>query len=332
MPWLLWLAVALFGFLAFGYVALRVIASRITAEDNGSVCGLQRLGLVAKFSFLCGFSMPRVERFAFFRAGFVSLDPRDGGLRLEEMTKIAERGECSDALIVAFSGGATNKIGLARLEFRKMLSMSNTPTAKLDQLYVLDPTGMSFYEHRIEQFTLCLRRAIKPYKRVIFLGNCMGATAAIRFATLLRSSKDTVLAFNPEVDPKADSRTAFRIAAMLAPRTTGALAGILRSALQSTPARVRIHSSVWPPEYSQAQLLSMSQHGNGNGIIAEINIEKATAAGIREAIEKGCALNSRVLRLVYCECKQHGMLAKELRPSGALREILDRAACPDEYI
>lgn len=325
MPWLFWVAASLLGVLAVGYFSLRVIASRITAEDDGSVCGVQRLGLVAKLSFLCGFSMPRVDRFAFFRSGFVSLNPRDGGLGLEEMMKIAERGECSDALIVAFSGGATNKIGLARLEFRRMLSMNNTPTAQLDQLYVLDPTGMSFYEHHIEQFTSCLRRAIRPYKRVIFLGNCMGATAAIRFAPLLRSPKDTVLAFNPEVNPKADSRILFKIAAMLAPRTTGALASIMRSALQSTPARVRIHSSVWPPEYFQAQLLSMPQVGNGNGIIVETKVERATAEGYRAAIEKGRAHHSRVLRLVYCECNQHGMLSKVLRGSGALREILDHA-------
>ena len=116
--------------------------------------------------------------FSFFPAkDDVSLqDPHAGGINSIEDIREAQS---SDTLIVAFSGGATNKIGLARLEFRRMLSQPGSATRNADQLYVLDQTGMSFYEHQIEVFQRHLALCLRPYQKVVFLGNCMGATAAL---------------------------------------------------------------------------------------------------------------------------------------------------------
>eukprot|EP00939_MAST-03C_sp_MAST-3C-sp1_P005173 g5173.t1 len=105
-------------------------------------------------------------------------DPRAGGLPFEK----TGNAKSSDTLVVAFSGGATNRIGLARLEFRKMLSKRGCVTRSADQLYVLDPTGMSFYEYKVDRFTNQLNSLLRPYKKICMLGNCMGATAALRFA------------------------------------------------------------------------------------------------------------------------------------------------------
>jgi len=166
--------------------------------------------------------------------GQVSLEPREGGMSLEDMLAAEAK---SKTLIVAFSGGATNKIGITRLEFRRLLSEAGTPTMQCDQLYVLDPTGMSFYEHGIADFTKQLRRAILPYTRVVMIGNCMGATAALRFSVLLTSPKSVVLAFNPEVSPSVDPRISFRIAAKLMPRKMHALPRVVQEAVECTPAR-----------------------------------------------------------------------------------------------
>ena len=104
-------------------------------------------------------------------------------------------------------------------------------TRHADQLYVLDPTGMSFYQHGIATFERQLRQCLVPYKKVVFLGNCMGATAALRFAALLRHQQDTVLAFNPEVDPARDSRKVFRAASWLSPVTSSRLRAVLERAV-----------------------------------------------------------------------------------------------------
>ena len=334
------------------WCAVRRAARFVRPEDTSTVCGISRLGMICKLSNICGHPVPLIEaaRFSFFpavaadadEADAASLlasmrDPRAGGITSLERIRGAKR---SSALVVAFSGGATNKIGLARLEFRRMLSKYKD----LDQLYVLDPTGMSFYEHNIRDFQEKLAACLAPYKKIIFLGNCMGGTAALRFSALLRHPEDMVLSFNPEIDPARDSRRVFRIAAFLSPSTTSRLRAVLEKAVRDTPAKVRIHVSNWPPELNQAMLLlsSSSFSSSSSSSVLSPSSSKATEANDSDEQAAVFDLNyqnyqnydaaaaespplPRIVRILHRDCDYHGLLAKRLKGNGSLRRILDEA-------
>jgi hypothetical protein len=327
----------------FCWWAVRCQARFIRPDDTSTVCGISKLGIVCKLSNICGHSVPLVEaaRFSFFPAEDAedgaaapslsappgtnaSQDPRAGGITSLEHIR---GNKSSDALIVAFSGGATNKIGLARLEFRRMLSQYKG----LDQLYVLDPTGMSFYEHDIQTFQEQLVACLLPYSMVIFLGNCMGATAALRFSSMLQHPEDTVLAFNPEVDPASDSRTVFRVAGCLSPSKTSRLRSALENAVMATPAKIRIHASNWPPERNQAMLLLPSSAGSSKeeGVVFDTDYQDyqdyAAAAVKCVSPSSSCSSLPRITRILHRECDHHGLLAKRLKKNGVLRTILDEA-------
>ena len=325
--------------LLFCWCAVRRQARFITPEDTSTVCGISRLGLICKLANVCGHPVPLVEaaRFCFFPAtGPAGVDGVDGvdGARdprtvggITSLKRIRDE-KSSATLVVAFSGGATNKIGLARLEFRRMLSQYRG----LDQLYVLDPTGMSFYEHNLRTFREQLASCLYPYAKVIFVGNCMGATAALRFSSLLQHSEDTVLAFNPEVTPASDPRCAFRIAACLSPSKTSRLRTTLEKAVTFTPAKIRLHVSNWPPERSQAMLLlEQSEEAVVFDVVYQDYDAAAAAAAAKSAaamVDSSSASSSllpRVVRILHRECDHHGLLAKRLKGNGALRKILDEA-------
>jgi hypothetical protein len=327
------------------WCAVRRAARFTKPEDTRTVCGVSRLGIICKLSNICGHPVPLIEaaRFSFFPAtsgkndeegdaasSLAALqDPRAGGITSLEQIIGANR---SNRVVVAFSGGATNTIGLARLEFRRMLSQYR----ELDQLYVLDPTGMSFYEHNIKTFQEQLAACLAPYQKVIFLGNCMGATAALRFSAMLQHPEDTVLAFNPEIDPARDSRRVFRIAACLSPSTTSQLRAVLEKAVADTPARVRIHVSNWPPELDQAMLLLSPSSFSSSSVR---HLSKETEAnhidedGVfdldYQSYNNAAAAESsplpRIVRILHRKCNFHGLLAKMLKGNGSLRKILDEA-------
>ena len=315
--------------LLFCWCAVRRQARFITPEDTSIVCGISRLGLICKLANVCGHPVPLVEaaRFCFFPAtGPTGVDgardPRTVG-GITSLKRIRDE-KSSATLVVAFSGGATNKIGLARLEFRRMLSQYRG----LDQLYVLDPTGMSFYEHNLRTFREQLASCLSPYAKVIFLGNCMGATAALRFSSLLQHSEDTVLAFNPEVTPASDPRCAFRVAACLSPSKTSRLRTTLEKAVTFTPAKIRLHVSNWPPERSQAMLLlEQSEEAVVFDVVYQDYDAAAAARSAAAVVDSSSASSSlpRVVRILHRECDHHGLLAKRLKGNGALRKILDEA-------
>ena len=303
--------------------AVRRKARLIVPEDTSTVCGISKLGMICKLSNVCGHPVPRVEaaRFSFFPAATTDFCDDHAAPRPEKHQRGARSGgisslerihasKSSDVLVVAFSGGATNKIGLARLEFRRMLSRYEG----VDQLYVLDPTGMSFYEHNIRQFQTQLARCLSPYSKVVLLGNCMGATAALRFSSLLQHHEDFVLAFNPEVVPARDPRCMFRIAACLSPSRTSRLRAVLETAVVKTPAKIRIHASNWPPERSQAMLL-LADNCKAEDMF---DVDFDTVAKYPTSLP-------RLVRILHRECNHHGLLAKRLKGNGALQNILDQA-------
>jgi len=364
-------AAAAVGSIAVGcvccYFAAKRAAFRAMPTDTSTICGISRVGLLCKLSFLMKWPIPNLEsaRFAFLPAqkapaaddaasrtplgyeallahctrgkavrnsnGSASASDEPAATRAAATTTTQACDTApSSTLVVAFSGGAVNKIGLSRMEFRRMLSARGSATAHVDQLYVLDPTGMSFYSHDLAAFTARLRRVVEAYDRVVFIGNCMGGSAVLRFAPLLRPT-DTVLAFNPEVDPRVDPRRPFRMAARLAPRDAGGLAETLRTALQRTRARIHVHSSAWPPERDQARLLlrfmtpTLTPTGEWpNWAVRAMDDSGVPSTETALAALRHPAERTRVL-FEHRDCGYHGMLAKLLRPNGSLRAILDDA-------
>jgi len=124
-------------------------------------------GIKTKLCYLCGFTLKKYEDMRF---SFVPAHPG---------------GERTDMLIVSFAGGALKIGGHSQPEFQRALAFLDS-----DQLYLVDPTGMSWYLRGptgydgIEFYERKLREILSHYKSSIFIGNCMGASAALFYSHL----------------------------------------------------------------------------------------------------------------------------------------------------
>jgi hypothetical protein len=113
----------------------------------------------------------------------------------------ADAGAPSDTLLVAFAGGALQLGGQTQPEF-----VRSTERLPCDRLFVTDPSNAWY---AVEGFDSAFETAIRGYRRVVLVGNCSGATGALRFAHLA----DAVIAINPQVDVHHDKRWQVRFAA-----------------------------------------------------------------------------------------------------------------------
>jgi len=91
--------------------------------------------------------------------------------------------------------------GIARPEWNGSIT-NVAPSNNLDLLWVMDP-AFSWYNQDPscqwqggDYYSQELKRHLRGYQRVFFLGDSMGAAAALRFSSLA----DNVLAFTPQVD------------------------------------------------------------------------------------------------------------------------------------
>lgn len=92
-------------------------------------------------------------------------------------------------LLVAFAGGALQLGGQTRPEF-----VNSTDDLDCDRLFVTDPSNAWYTD---EQFAVRFEAVLAPYRgAVVFVGNCLGATGALRFAHLAKH----VLCINPDID------------------------------------------------------------------------------------------------------------------------------------
>lgn len=325
------------GFLGLLYRKLYRAAKSIRIDDYTlvSVCNvftMSRLSLVTKLAYLFGITMPQLDRgrFLLFTA---TVDPAAAaqapdddvlshGLSHDAMLAYVARGSRMQTLpatlIIAFSGGATNKIGVPRTEFLRTLNRAGSASAVCDKLFVLDPTGMSFYTENMASFCATLRTVAAPYQRCVLLGNCMGATGALLCAPTLGLAPDSsVIAFNPVVEPSlcgAQQQLGFRIAALLKPvLCRGLRARLVAAVAESAPCRVRVHCSEWAPELRDARRL------NEEEVVVGVDGEGRVAMG--GGVGSGC----RTRLVIHRGCTEHGMLGTHLRPSGALSIIVDDA-------
>jgi len=108
--------------------------------------------------------------------------------------------EKSRVLIVSFAGGALKIGGVPQAEFSKTLA-----SFECDQLFLVDPTGMSWFLQGpnfnwegIKYYESILSKFCESYSKVLFIGNCMGATGAFMMGHLA----DRVILFRPNIDPR----------------------------------------------------------------------------------------------------------------------------------
>jgi hypothetical protein len=175
----MWIAVlgAVVAVAATGYAALHWFGGRITVDDTATVLGVSRLGLTCKLCYLLRIPVPAVnrQRFAFFAASTTSAVPMPTvvPMHLEAMRHhlkhLADGSQLSRVLVVAFSGGATNKIGLPRHEFRRVLGRAGSAAATCDTLFVLDSSGMSFYRHGLGELRAVLAEVLAKYALKVVL-------------------------------------------------------------------------------------------------------------------------------------------------------------------
>lgn len=107
----------------------------------------------------------------------------------------------SRSLLVAFAGGALQIGGQTRREF-----VNSTADLDCDRLFVTDPSNAWYCD---AGFSTRLEEIVRTYGRVVFLGNCLGATGALRFAHLANH----VLCINPDIDVVNHSDWRIRFAA-----------------------------------------------------------------------------------------------------------------------
>jgi hypothetical protein len=107
----------------------------------------------------------------------------------------------NDALLVAFAGGALQLGGQSRPEF-----VQCTDHLCVDRLFLTDPSNAWYSD---DVYKNELPAIFGQYRRVILIGNCLGATGALRFARLA----SVVIAINPHVDPHSHTNWFVRFGA-----------------------------------------------------------------------------------------------------------------------
>lgn len=200
-------------------------------DGNGSTPGRQavRLGTVAPGSGRGYFKLQR--------------GPRSGRAHVE----FADGTVGDRALLVAF-GSAPGEPNWGGVVAKVRASCSDLAQREFDVLYVVD-TRRSWYDGGDEGFDYWYQRlagAVKSYKRVVMLGDSMGATAALMFSPLATA----VLAFCPQVDLE---RSAIR------PGSSSAWFAALRQRLmanvKASDADIQVFTGTWEHDLGQARLL-----------------------------------------------------------------------------
>jgi len=161
----------------------------------------------------------------------------------------------TEVLIVAFAGGALRVGGEVQYEMQKTFK-----TFQCDQLYLLDPTGMSWYLQSpnnqwqgFQYYESKLKEYSQLYHYIIFTGSCLGATACLFFSHLCHE----VICFNPQTDPSKDNRWSYWLGSRALPRhlrTT--FLSLLENSIQRSSGSITIHSSNNIYERFQTSLLS----------------------------------------------------------------------------
>ncbi|KAL3161282.1 hypothetical protein ABBQ38_009638 [Trebouxia sp. C0009 RCD-2024] len=150
-------------------------------------------------------------------------------------------------LVVSFGSapGLPNWGGLLKKVYN---SMTQPALRHFDTLYVVDPTRSWYYggDDRFDDYFDRLSRVTSRYKRVVMLGDSMGASAALLFSPLATA----VQAFSPQVDLTASSiRPAIGTAEMTV------LQQRLIQKVSESNADITVHVSSWEHDTDQGALL-----------------------------------------------------------------------------
>ncbi|XP_024516937.1 uncharacterized protein LOC112341277 isoform X1 [Selaginella moellendorffii] len=204
-------------------------------------------------------------------------------------------------LVVAFGSapGVPNWGGLLSRVKKEMEASGVTPA--FDILYVVD-SWRSWYTQNKEQvveltsivnsrqehqlgsyYKRELEAAVESYKRVVMLGDSMGATAALRFSRLATS----VLAFCPQVDLESSSIRPGKDASWLEQYKQ-----TLLDAVRESNADISVHCGSWSHDCAQARILpdtkvTVKVHSvNTHRLAKELDSRGSLVPLIRSEIEK----------------------------------------------
>lgn len=136
-------------------------------------------------------------------------------------------------LVISFAGGAVRIGGLSRIQLKSTLSelIKLLPDdICLDQVFAMDPTGMSWYSYNGKKRnftgwqTLCAElSSITPfYDCILMVGFCMGATAAAMISekmNLAAGQQSILLLFNPQTEICSHLNPKYRIASWFLDRS-----------------------------------------------------------------------------------------------------------------
>lgn len=221
----------------------------------------------------------------------------------------------SDIVVVAFGSapGVPNWGGLLGRTRAAMLANNKTPV--FDVLYVVDSRRSWYTETKsgdeqhcyVQSPPLCfstgaqdtgfemkeyaevgayyrreLREALKRYKRIIMIGDSMGASAGLLFSHLATS----VVAFCPQVDMTAAAIRPGRDKNWLNRYKQGLLTAVMASS-----AHITVHCGTWEHDKYQARLLPKKvnvvvHNSEGHRLSKELNEQGSLVTIVRTAIEK----------------------------------------------
>jgi len=246
-----------FGIIVFICLVILLVILAMRRIDTSKS---SHLGLFAKLSYLCGCRIPQIE---LLRYTYVPL----------------QDGERSKVLVVSFAGGALKIGGLPQIEFSKTLD-----NIDCDQLFLVDPTGMSWYLQDpnfswdgVSYYGEILSEYCEPYEKVLFVGNCMGATGALMFGRFA----DRIIAFKPHIDPPTYNNKSVRLGCKLLPANKRAdpLNHILTTINNSPDTIIDIYVSNNPAELQQIQLLPDTPNVTKHIMETEYNIRSLKSKG-----------------------------------------------------
>ena len=164
-------------FVLLSFILFAVWASRVIGPDS------RYASIVCKLSYLLHLPVPRVEKAKFLLYPCLrtshSRDSKDvKKLRAEQeqqkpllFPELLDHSPSNDrGLVIALAGGAVRGIGALRAEFKRTLQTPESGTNDCDLLFVLDPSGMSFYSHKFAEVAGVVREVSNKYSKVLING------------------------------------------------------------------------------------------------------------------------------------------------------------------
>ncbi|ETO28593.1 hypothetical protein RFI_08537 [Reticulomyxa filosa] len=340
--------------------------SRKALEWDASVNGI---GLRSKLCYLLGIGIPKLYEAQYQWYPYKKESKKeDQSYTLKEALSVLQAKTITPqkCLVISFSGGAIKIGGYSQIEFRRVLSECVTEIHNddtnyddndgndnkekeskheyaFDQLYVLDPTGMSWYSYVYDKTYTSnwwdgwkvlgknLREILKHYKYCLYIGNCMGGTGALIASSYVPENitRCHVVTFNPHLSPSTHPEWAARLGSWLLPSRlrNGLLQACTASVVEAicndkcpTKVLVSIHVSGFIVSQAEAFVAFWKQAclASINQSIFENQISSVSPITSQNAIETIAGIYCPVHVVIHNDHAIKGGLVRFLRDNGDL--------------